>query len=69
MNEQHRIFSVTMEEIVMKIIKRNGAEVVFDREKITAAIRKANDATEKQKELSEDKLNTLLMLLKTTVAR
>ena len=37
----------------MKIIKRNGAEVTFDREKITVAIRKANDATEKKKELSE----------------
>ena len=30
----------------MKIIKRNGAEVVFDAAKITAAITKANGAVE-----------------------
>ena len=27
----------------MKIIKRSGAEVIFDREKIVTAIRKANE--------------------------
>ena len=30
----------------MKIIKRNGAEVIFDRDKIVMAVTKANDAVE-----------------------
>lgn len=30
----------------MKVIKRNGSEVVFDIEKIIAAITKANDSVE-----------------------
>ena len=35
----------------MKIIKRNGAEAIFDREKIVAAIEKANKATTDEREL------------------
>ena len=30
----------------MKLIKRNGSEAVFDREKIAAAVTKANEAVE-----------------------
>ena len=30
----------------MKIIKRNGAEVVFDKDKIVMAVTKANDAVD-----------------------
>ena len=32
----------------MKIIKRNGAEAVFDIEKITMAVTKANEAVEEK---------------------
>ena len=31
---------------IMKVIKRNGTEVLFDLEKIIAAITKANDSVE-----------------------
>ena len=37
----------------MKLIKRNGAEAVFDREKIAVAVRKANAAVEESERLSE----------------
>ena len=37
----------------MKLIKRNGAEAVFDKEKIAAAVRKANAAVEESERLSE----------------
>lgn len=42
----------------MKIIKRNGSEATFDRQKIVYAIRKANEATEGKPELSERQSNT-----------
>ena len=38
----------------MKLIKRNGAEVIFDREKIAAAVRKANAAVDESERLSEE---------------
>ncbi len=41
----------------MNIIKRSGAEVVFDREKIRRAIQHANEATEGKKELSERQID------------
>ncbi len=37
----------------MKIIKRNGAEVVFDNEKIFAAVSKANDAADESEKITE----------------
>ena len=36
------------EEKPMKIIKRNGAEVVFDIDKIIMAVTKANDAVDEK---------------------
>jgi len=42
----------------MNVIKRSGEEVVFDPEKISAAIRKASAATENAK-LSEDKISLI----------
>ena len=36
----------------MKIMKRNGSEAAFDREKIAAAVTKANLATDQPPELS-----------------
>jgi len=37
----------------MKLIKRNGAEVIFDKEKIAAAVRKANEAVEGSARITE----------------
>ena len=37
----------------MKIIKRNGAEVVFDIEKIVVAITKANNASEEKHRMTD----------------
>ena len=37
----------------MKLIKRNGAEVVFDKTKISAAITKANMAVDEDDRISE----------------
>ena len=43
----------------MKIIKRDGSEVVFDRQKIVAAIRKANGNVEKDDRLSEKQIEEI----------
>ena len=43
----------------MKIIKRSGEEVVFDREKIVRAIEKANNLVEPQKRLSENQIHSI----------
>ena len=40
----------------MKIIKRNGTEVVFDITKIISAITKANNADDSSKELSREQI-------------
>ena len=46
----------------MKIIKRSGSEVPFDREKIVIAIKKANNRSEvnEKERLSEDKINSIV---------
>ena len=43
----------------MNVIKRSGEEVVFDAEKISAAIHKANDATEASKRISDEKVDEI----------
>ena len=43
----------------MKIIKRSGAEVIFDREKIVTAIRKANEQVENSRRLSESSIQSI----------
>ena len=43
----------------MKIIKRNGAEMVFDRGKIAAAVDKANKATDQTPELSAQQVEQI----------
>ena len=43
----------------MKLIKRNGSEVVFDREKIAAAIRKANEAVDEDERITDGKINKI----------
>ena len=40
----------------MKLIKRNGSEAVFDREKIIAAIAKANNAVDDDDRITEEKI-------------
>ena len=50
----------------MKLIKRNGSEVVFDSEKISAAIRKANEAVNEADRINEkDILKTTAKVEKT----
>ena len=43
----------------MKLIKRNGSEVVFDKEKIAAAIVKANDAVDEDERITKGKINKI----------
>ena len=43
----------------MKLIKRNGAEEVFDPSKITAAVTKANEAVEEASRISEQEIKEL----------
>ena len=50
----------------MKLIKRNGAEVVFDREKIAAAVKKANLAVEEKNRISESAIDTIAFSVERT---
>ena len=43
----------------MKLIKRNGSEEIFDREKIAAAITKANDAVDEDEQITRGKINKI----------
>ncbi len=43
----------------MKLIKRNGAEVVFEGEKIAAAVRKANFAVDESDRISEESIRLI----------
>ena len=47
----------------MNIIKRSGAEVVFDREKIKKAIQHANEAGGNKKELSERQIDYISLVI------
>ncbi len=47
----------------MKIIKRNGAEEVFDRQKIVDAINRANDETQGSKELSKRQIDYISLVI------
>jgi ribonucleoside-triphosphate reductase len=47
----------------MKIIKRNGAEEVFDRQKIKAAISKANEAVKGRKELTDRQIDYISLVI------
>ena len=49
----------------MKIIKRNGAEVAFDRSKIAAAVEKANQATDHTPELSARQVEQIALNVET----
>ena len=43
----------------MKLIKRNGSEEIFEREKIAAAILKANEAVEEDERITKGKINKI----------
>ena len=43
----------------MKLIKRNGSEEIFDREKIAAAILKANEAVDEDEQITKGKINKI----------
>jgi len=43
----------------MKLIKRNGSEEIFDRQKIAAAIMKANDAVDEDEQITKGKINKI----------
>ncbi|MDE7435925.1 MAG: anaerobic ribonucleoside-triphosphate reductase [Lachnospiraceae bacterium] len=43
----------------MKIIKRSGTEVIFDREKILAAVRKANESVVDSERMTDDQIMTI----------
>ncbi|MBQ7377848.1 MAG: anaerobic ribonucleoside-triphosphate reductase [Clostridia bacterium] len=53
----------------MKIIKRNGSEVIFDREKIERAIEKANLAGEGTPELSQDEIAAIALEIERSCER
>ena len=53
----------------MKIIKRNGAEMPFDRSKIAAAVDKANRATEQTPELSERQVEQIALNVETAAEK
>ena len=45
----------------MKLIKRNGSEVIFDREKIATAVRKANEAVAEDHRISEQDVENIAL--------
>ena len=47
----------------MKIIKRNGSEETFDRQKIKNAIAKANDETDGKKELTDRQIDYISLVI------
>ncbi len=53
----------------MKIMKRNGSEAAFDREKIAAAVTKANLATDQPPELSGGQVAQLALSVEQAAAR
>ena len=44
----------------MKIIKRSGAEAVYDRNKISTAIRKANEQVRESQRLKESQIESIV---------
>ena len=50
----------------MKIIKRNGAEEIFDKIKIVAAVEKANEATTEERELVQWQIDGIAQTVEET---
>lgn len=53
----------------MKIIKRNGSEVTFDREKIAVAVSKANRATDTAHELTDGQVESIAQKVESQAAK
>ena len=45
----------------MKLIKRNGSEVIFDREKISVAVAKANEAVDEQYRITNEDIENIAL--------
>ena len=45
----------------MKLIKRNGSEVIFDREKISVAVTKANEAVDEKQRISPEDIENIAL--------
>ena len=45
----------------MKLIKRNGSEVIFDREKISVAVTRANEAVEENQRISKEDIENIAL--------
>ena len=45
----------------MKLIKRNGSEVIFDREKISAAVTRANEAVDEKQRISPEDIENIAL--------
>ena len=45
----------------MKLIKRNGSEVIFDRDKIAVAVRKANEAVAEDYRITEENIENIAL--------
>ena len=45
----------------MKLIKRNGSEVIFDREKIVVAVTKANEAVAEKHKISAEDIENIAL--------
>ena len=45
----------------MKLIKRNGSEVIFDREKISLAVTKANEAVDEKQRISDEDIENIAL--------
>ena len=45
----------------MKLIKRNGSEVIFDREKISVAVTKANEAVDEKSRISAEDIENIAL--------
>jgi len=54
------IFGWGKEIIMMKVIKRNGREVTYDRNKITLAIQKANAEVIAKEKITEEKIESIV---------
>ena len=48
-------------EKTMKLIKRNGSEVIFDREKISAAVTRANEAVDEKQRISPEDIENIAL--------
>ena len=45
----------------MKLIKRNGSEVIFDREKIYLAVKKANEAVDEKYRITDEDIENIAL--------